>query len=116
VNKRRASSSILEQLRARVHARFLRGTKWKNHKNAAERIDDANYVRGFFLGYEDSKKARRLAGFSYLGATGMDMLLTLLHKKRSSGAYPLATMVMGLLAPFTRPLSKRVCEHGHPGI
>ena len=41
----------------------------------------------------------------------MDMLLTLLHKKRSSGAYPLATMVMGLLAPFTQPLLKRVCEH-----
>ena len=94
-----------------MHARFLGGKNGKNHKKAAERIDDANYVRVFFLGYENSKKARRLAGFSYLGGTGMDMLLTLLHKKRSSGAYPLATMVMGLLAPFTQPLLKRVCEH-----
>lgn len=46
----------------------------------------------------------------------MDMLLTLLHKKRSSGAYPLATMVMGLLAPFTQPLLNRVCEHDPLGI
>jgi hypothetical protein len=101
---------------ARTRALFKGGQNGKDHKNAAERIDAANYVRGFFLGYEDSKKARRLAGFSYLGGTGMDMLLTLLHKKRSSGAYPLATMVMGLLAPFTQPLSKRVCEHEPPGI
>lgn len=70
----------------------------------------------FFLGCENSKKARRLAGFSYLGATGMDMLLTLLHIKRSSGAYPLATMVIGLLAPFTQPLLNRVCEHDPLGI
>jgi hypothetical protein len=40
----------------------------------------------------------------------MDMLLTLLHKKRSSGAYPLATMVMGLLATFTQPLLKRAAN------
>jgi hypothetical protein len=114
VKRRGASSSI--QLRARVRARFLVVQNVQNHKKAAERIDDAIYVRVFFLGYENSKKARRLAGFSYLGGTGMDMLLTLLHKKRSSGAYPLATMVMGLLAPFTQPLLKRVCEHEPPGI
>jgi hypothetical protein len=42
----------------RAHARFLGVTKCQK---AAERIDDANYVRGFFLGYENSKKARRLA-------------------------------------------------------
>jgi hypothetical protein len=50
VNKRRASSS-------NNYARFLGVTK---RQKAAERIDDANYVRGFFLGYENLKKARRL--------------------------------------------------------
>jgi hypothetical protein len=105
-----------EFLDTTTHARFLGVQNVQNHKKAAERIDDAIYVRVFFLGYENSKKARRLAGFSYLGGTGMDMLLTLLHKKRSSGAYPLATMVMGLLATFTQPLLKRVCEHEPPGI
>jgi hypothetical protein len=29
-------------------------------RKAAERIDDANYVRVFFLGYETPKDARRL--------------------------------------------------------
>jgi hypothetical protein len=104
-----------EFLDTTTHARFLGVQNVQNHKKAAERIDDAIYVRVFFLGYENSKKARRLAGFSYLGGTGMDMLLTLLHKKRSSGAYPLATMVMGLLAPFTQPLLMRLCEDDPPG-
>ena len=42
---------------ARVRAFFEGG---KDEKNAAERIDDANYVRVFFSGYETPKDARRL--------------------------------------------------------
>jgi hypothetical protein len=48
---------FLEQLRARA---YLGVQRCKNHKKAAERIDEANYVRVFFLGYEKPKDARRL--------------------------------------------------------
>ena len=105
VNKRRASSSNnYARACTRAHARFLGAQK---HKKAAERIDEANYVRVFFLGYETSKDARRLklpsigrvsvceAGtdtpssgqsskldFSHLGVRGIDTLPTPLHNKR----------------------------------
>jgi hypothetical protein len=59
--KRRASSSNnYARARARARAHFLGVQRCKNHKKAAERIDEANYVRVFFLGYEKPKDARRL--------------------------------------------------------
>ena len=59
-NARASSSNNYARVHVRTRARFLGVKRCKNHKKAAERIDDANYVRVFFLGYEKQKDARHL--------------------------------------------------------
>src|SRR5829696_3100355 len=60
LSKKKARELLDPRATTRAHARFLGVQKCKNHKKAAERIDDANYVRVFSLGYETPKDARRL--------------------------------------------------------
>jgi hypothetical protein len=61
LGEKKAREFLATTTRARTRAHAFLGAQntQKAHKGAAERIDDANYMRVFFLGYETPKDARR---------------------------------------------------------